>query len=296
MTSQKSSARPVRQSLEEYARGVAGGLLFSLPLLYTMEVWWTGFVARPAALLANLLFGLILLLGYNRYTGLREDASWLEIVIDAVEEMGFGLVLAAVVLWLLGRIDVTTAPNEILGKVLVEGVIVAIGVSVGTAQLGSDGDNRDRGLGPGGHAGKQAGKKAREQMGISGELVLAACGAVLLAGNVAPTEEIVQIAVEASPWKLLGLVPLSLALALLLLFGSDFHGSRKIAHPSMPPTPRTMLVHGISHYAVALAVSAFLLWFFGRFGGTALTVCAAETVVLAVPGVLGAAAGRLLLQ
>ncbi|MDQ3135846.1 MAG: TIGR02587 family membrane protein, partial [Acidobacteriota bacterium] len=38
--------RPIKKSLQEYARGVAGGLLFSLPLLYTMEVWWMGVVAH----------------------------------------------------------------------------------------------------------------------------------------------------------------------------------------------------------------------------------------------------------
>ncbi len=42
---------PVSNSLREYARGMAGGLMFSLPLLYTMEVWWTGFVAEPMRLL-----------------------------------------------------------------------------------------------------------------------------------------------------------------------------------------------------------------------------------------------------
>ncbi|HEX4668040.1 MAG TPA: DUF2391 family protein, partial [Chthoniobacterales bacterium] len=36
----------IGDSLREYARGIAGGLMFSLPLLYTMEVWWTGFIER----------------------------------------------------------------------------------------------------------------------------------------------------------------------------------------------------------------------------------------------------------
>ncbi|MCA1627000.1 MAG: TIGR02587 family membrane protein, partial [Acidobacteria bacterium] len=39
--------RSVNKSLKEYIRGVAGGLLFSLPLLYTMEVWRMGVVAHP---------------------------------------------------------------------------------------------------------------------------------------------------------------------------------------------------------------------------------------------------------
>ena len=41
------AARPVSVTLRTYARGVVGGLLFSLPLLYTMEVWWAGFTMDP---------------------------------------------------------------------------------------------------------------------------------------------------------------------------------------------------------------------------------------------------------
>ena len=49
--------------------------------------------------------------------------------------------------------------------------------------------------------------------GFGGQLVVALCGAVLFASNVAPTEEIVMMAVEISAWRLLGLAGLSLALA-----------------------------------------------------------------------------------
>jgi uncharacterized membrane protein len=58
--------RTLGRALREYARGVTGGLLFSLPLLYTMEVWWAGFIARPLHLLVYLLAGFLLLFGYNR--------------------------------------------------------------------------------------------------------------------------------------------------------------------------------------------------------------------------------------
>ena len=83
---------PVSNSLREYARGIAGGLMFSLPLLYTMEVWWTGFVAEPMRLLA-LRRGDVR--AAARLQSLRRPASatlrWQEVVIDSVEEMGLGL-------------------------------------------------------------------------------------------------------------------------------------------------------------------------------------------------------------
>ena len=95
---------PVSRSLREYARGLAGGLMFSLPLLYTMEVWWAGFVAEPMRLVLYVAATFVLLLGYNHYAGLHHDASWQEVVIDSVEEMGLGLILAAGVLFLLGQL------------------------------------------------------------------------------------------------------------------------------------------------------------------------------------------------
>ncbi|HSN89389.1 MAG TPA: TIGR02587 family membrane protein [Thermoanaerobaculia bacterium] len=279
--------QPVGQSLREYARGVAGGLLFSLPLLYTMEVWWAGFIARPLHLLFYFAAGFLLLFGYNRYAGLHEDASWLEVAFEAVEEMGLGLLLAAVFLWLLGQIDSGIPLPEILGKVVVEGVTAAIGVSVGSAQLGGNGEGEGEE--------RHQGMAGRETPGIPGQLVLAACGAVLFASNVAPTEEIVMIAVESSPAKILGLALLSLLLGGIVLFSSGFRGSKRLT-PDEHRGPFTILSRTVVNYAVALVASAFILWFFGRFDGMPASMCAAQMIVLGVAASLGASAGRLLVQ
>jgi len=72
--------------------------LFSLPLLYTMEVWWAGFSIHPWRVVVTVLATLVLLLGYNRYAGLRSDASLLEVLIDSIEELGIGLLVATIVL------------------------------------------------------------------------------------------------------------------------------------------------------------------------------------------------------
>lgn len=277
--------QPAGQSLREYARGVAGGLLFSLPLLYTMEVWWAGFIARSVHLLLYFAAGFLLLFGYNRYAGLHEDASWLEVAFEAVEEMGLGLLLAAGLLWLLGQIGAGMPLPEIVGKVVVEGVTAAIGVSVGSAQLS----------GSGGEGERHQGMAGRKTPGLAGQIVLAACGAVLFASNVAPTEEIVMIAVESTPGKILGLALLSLLLGGMILFSSDFRGSKRVT-PDEHRGPGTILSRTVINYAVALVASAFILWFFGRFDGMPASMCAAQTIVLGVAASLGASAGRLLLQ
>lgn len=289
--------RPVTKSLQEYGRGIAGGILFSLPLLYTMEVWWAGFSIHPWHLAAAVVMTLVLLLGYNRYAGLRSDAGMLEVLIDSIEELGIGLVIATTVLWLLGRIRPDMPISEIAGKIIVESLVVAIGVSVGTAQLGGgggDGDG-DTGMDSSNDASSPASPEqtAEDPNSFAGQLVLSFCGAILIAANVAPTEEIIMLAVEIETWRLLGLALFSIILSALILHYSDFQSTQ-----SLDPTHGFFAVFrsAMITYAVALISSAMLLWFFGSFDGFALITCLAETIVLGFAAVLGASAGRLLLQ
>ena len=287
--------RPVQKSLQEYARGIAGGLLFSLPLIYTMEVWWAGFTSHPMRLFFYVVVTFALLLGYNFFAGLRHDASWIEVAIDSVEEMGLGLFIAAAMLLLLRRVTFDMTASEIVGKIVIEAMPVAIGVSVGTAQLGGgDGKSKDTGTGGSDGSKKKRGEKgAHDLTHFGGQMVIALCGAVLFAANVAPTEEIVMIASEISPWNLLGLALVSIALGALILFYSDFTGAQRFA-----PTEGAfaVIIGTIITYAIALASSAMILWFFGRFEGVAWITIIAETVVLGLAATLGASAGRLLLQ
>ena len=292
-------------SVREYARGIAGGLLFSLPLLYTMEMWEMGVVAEPGRLLIGLGVGFLLLLGYNRYAGLRCDAGRAEVVIDSVEELGLGLLLAAGVLWLIGSIDEGTRMPELMGKVVIEGLAVAIGVSVGTAQLGGEApgvvddenDENDENDDDEACAGKRqpanAIDPARHPAWFTGQLTLATCGAVLVAANVAPTEEIEAIARTLSIGQQLGITGLTVAIGVLVLYSSDFRGSRD--HVLF--NARTDVLFGaLATYLVSMLAAAALLWFFGRFDANGPAFCLAETIVLGLPTAIGASAGRLLLQ
>ncbi|HEX7808115.1 MAG TPA: TIGR02587 family membrane protein [Thermoanaerobaculia bacterium] len=285
MTADRVHAAPsIAQSMREYGRGLAGGLIFSLPLLYTMEVWWAGLIASPERMIAFLAFIFILLLGYNRHAGMRNDASWIEIAIDSVEELGLGIVTSALALFLTGRIGPQCTLDEALGLVIVEAGVVAIGFSVGTAQLGADSE---------GESGMGAKNKKRDDADFTGQIVITISGAVLFASNVAPTEEILLIAVETAPVRLLGLFVLSLMLTALILYFSEFTR----AHRYAPIEKKREAAAGtIITYAIALAASALILWFFGRFDGQALDVIVAEIVVLGLPATLGASAGRLLMQ
>ena len=280
-TRKARTGRTVGESFREYGRGVAGGLLFSLPLLYTMEVWHAGFLMPPHRQLLYVLLALVLLLGYNRYAGLHPDTTWTEVAIDSVEEMGIGLLLSAVVLVLIGRITAEQDLDEVLGRIVVEAVMVAIGVSVGTAQLGGE------------SGGERPGMQERGEGSFGGQLVLALCGAVLFAANVAPTEEIIQIGIELSGLQLAGLGLATMVVAALVLYFSDFRGARRWARAE----GGLGMVRGtVVTYAVGLAASAGILWLFGRFDGVAPAAMAGQTVALGVAATIGASAGRLLLQ
>jgi putative integral membrane protein (TIGR02587 family) len=287
-SSQGPRHRTIRQSLEEYGRGVAGGLLFSLPLLYTMEMWWAGFTVGPGSLLAYMGLTLVLLLGYNRYAGMRRDASWFEVAIDSIEEMGLGLVLAAGVLYLLGRITSAMPLSEVMGKIIIESMTVAIGISVGTAQLG--GETEDVGTAEAMHPGKGDELKHPDTMA---QIVLSFCGAILFAGNIAPTEEVILIGIETSTWKLAGLAALSLLMGAVILYYSGFIGASEYVRRD-----GVLWIAGgtMATYAIALLSAALMLWFSQRFEGMSLLAGVSQVVVLAFPAMLGASAGRLLIQ
>lgn len=252
-----------------------------------MEVWWTGFIVRPERLILYILASFVLLLGYNRYAGLHRDASWQEVVIDSVEEMAIGLVLAGGFLLLLGRILPDMHIFEITGKVVMEGMTVAIGVSVGTAQLGGgDEDAGDE------YEARDEDTGLHPVLDID-EIVIAFCAAVLIGGNLAPTEEILLIGIEISTWSMIGLVIVSLLIGVMILFYSEFTGSREL--PQEAPFV-AMASRGFVTYAVALAAATMTLWFFGRFDGVSFITGLSQTIVLGVATTLGASAGRLLLR
>jgi putative integral membrane protein (TIGR02587 family) len=274
------AARSASDTLRTYARGVVGGLLFSLPLLYTAEVWAAGHTTPPLRLLALLAGSVGLLLAYNWAGGLRPAQGWGENLFEAAEELALGFVTAAVVLFLIGQLGADGSPAEWVGRITLEGAIAAIGVSVGTEQLGDSEGAAERGA------------RSGRLPAIVGEIATAGLGATLIAANVAPTDEVATIAAEAGPLRLLGLVIAAIAITGILLNASDFRGGGRLSRraPSLGPWGGT-----VATYVVAFAASLLMLWVMGRFDGEGLETVVARASVLSFPAALGAAAGRLLL-
>lgn len=285
-------APSISDSFQEYGRGLAGGLMFSLPLLYTMEMWWAGFIASPLRLAGLLAFTFILLLGYNRFAGMHEDATWIEVIVDSVEELGLGVLTSAAILYLIGRIGPDSTAAEAFGKVVVEAAVVAIGFSVGTAQLNANDDDREARKRKESGDGADA-RSVRGAAALGAPVTIAFCGAVLFASNIGPTEEILLIAIETGPLRLAALALASLLIGSVVLHFSAFRRSETVVHRG---TVAGVVFGTVLTYAVALAASAIILWFFGRFEGSGVEIAVRQIVVLAFPATIGASAGRLLLS
>ena len=281
--------KTISASLKEYARGVAGGLLFSLPLFYTQEIWEAGLSLPPERLLIYLLVTFILLLGYNRHAGLHAGAKWNEIITDSVEEIGLGLLLSLAMLQLLGQLNWQDhSPHDNFSKVIMLTMPVAIGISIGTAQLQADEDEEKKNQ-------TEAGDPSirDRETGFWSRFVLAVCGSVVVAGNMAPTEEIREIAVHSTLGSLLLVVAISWLIGIIILFFSDFKGSHKFPQARLI---LTALRHTMTAYLASILASLLMLWFFGQLTGASLITDSALVIILGFPAMLGASAGRLLIK
>jgi putative integral membrane protein (TIGR02587 family) len=284
--------KPIKESLVEYAQGIVGGLLFSFPLLYTMEVWYAGFLSQPYHLIIMMSATFLLLLAYNRFAGMHPGTSWKNVVIDSFEEMGIGLVMSFFILLMLNRIQLgENSMDEIMGKVITEAMFVSIGVSIGTAQLGSSAKEEE---GDEDKEPSEAEKEGKERRSGKVALVaLALCGSVVVGGSVAPTEEVLLIAIEAKPYHILVLALVSILLSLVVCYFSDFKG---VDRTGDRPTLYGVVFETCLTYCTALVASVFVIWYFFGFGDTGFWNIVAQCIVLGVIASLGASAGRLLIK
>lgn len=286
--------KPTRESLVEYSQGIVGGLLFSFPLLYTMEVWHVGFLSQPYHLIIMMVVTFLLLLGYNRYAGMHPGTSWKNVVIDSFEEMGIGLAMSFFILLMLNRIQLgENSVDEIMGKVITEAMFVSIGVSIGTAQLGSSAKEENDEEGEGKESSEEEKEGMERRSGKLALVVLALCGSIIVGGSVAPTEEVMLIAVEAKPYHILVLAMVSILLSLVVCYFSDFKG---IDRTDNKPTLYEIVLETCLSYSTALIASAFVIWYFFGFNDTGLWNIIAQCVVLGMIASLGASAGRLLIK
>jgi putative integral membrane protein (TIGR02587 family) len=262
-----------RTTPQDVMRGVAGAVLLGGPLLYTQEIWDHGRALDPLVVLAQLFAAFVLSAALSYYVGFRHGRTHRPFE-DAVVGAGTGILLSFLLLLVLGRISFAMPASSIFGTIALTASPAMIGFAIGNA------------LAP-----EQGGAGAKRMRGGRADLLAAAGGAIVLALNIAPTEEPIRLAQELTWLQLALLVGLSLALPYLIVFEAEFGGREdRRAHDGATQRPST---ETLLAYVVAFLLSALMLWSFGRVHRVDLPSLAA-VVSLGFPASLGAALGRML--
>ena len=278
-----SGATNSREQLVGIARAFGGALFFGLPLLMTMEMWWLGFYMDRFRLALFVVVFLPVVVGLARLAGFERTSGWGEDVRDALVALLVGFATAVAVLTLVGVLRLDTSLSEAVGMVAVTAIPCSVGAALAESILGGDGEDDDA----------EADGGESKPTSYGGELFLMAAGAVFFAFNIAPTEEMLLIALRMGAWHLLAAVAASVLLMHAFVYSVEFHGQHGL--PAGAPRWHAVAFFTIPGYAIALLLSAYVLWTFGRFDGAGASVRLALTVVLAFPASLGAAAARLVL-
>lgn len=260
------------------ARAFAGALIFGLPLLMTMEMWLLGVAMHPGRLLAFILVNFVILVGLSRFGGFERTHGLSDDVLDALAACGVGIIASAAILSVLAIVNWSAPLSETVGKIAIQSIPASFGAMIARKQLSGDGEADDE-------------EEALRGAGYGGQLFLMVAGALFLAFNVSPTEEMVLLAYMMSTWQLLLLIVVSLLILHLFVYRVGFAGQEQA--PEGSGWSHVLLAYTIPGYAIALAVGLYVLWTFGRTDDTAVDQIAATMAVIAFPGAIGAAIARL---
>jgi putative integral membrane protein (TIGR02587 family) len=266
-------------------RGLTGGFLVGIPLIYTMETWWIGeTISMPRALLF-LVLAYALNLAFVAFAGFRAgEAGSRRPLGDALEATALAIVATAVTLALLGQLEPGQPLDVLVGRIAVDALPVSLGVAIANHILAPR-ETRT-----------SAGDDGGEAQNLAGSAILdvgaAFAGSLFLCLNIAPTEEVLMLATEVPTLLLPAVIVFSLLVSYAIVFAAGFSGEdRRLSASGVFQRPVTETVVA---YLVSLATCAGVLWLFGRLEtGSDPIVAYAQVVLLGLPAAVGAAAGRL---
>jgi putative integral membrane protein (TIGR02587 family) len=278
----KSKRHTNNRFLTGLARAFAGAILFSFPLIMTMEMWQLGFSIEHYRLALFMIVAVPLLIGLSYFIGFEDTSSFLDDVIDAFVAYAVGFITSALMLFLFNILDSDMSLDEIIGKISIQAVVAAIGAMLAQSELGANKNEQ-----------KNADKK-RRNASYGGELFLMAVGAIFLAMNPAPTEEIVLIGFKMTDVSVIALAFFSIIMMHAFVYKVGFRGQEK-HNPEDSSFWSVFLRYTIVGYALVLLIGLYLVWTFGHTDGLSFEEIVKITIVIGFPGTLGAAASRLIL-
>ncbi|HSK74295.1 MAG TPA: TIGR02587 family membrane protein, partial [Pyrinomonadaceae bacterium] len=241
-------------------------------------MWWLGFYMSSWRLALLLAVNIPLLIGLSHYIGFEDTFEFKDDALDAFVAYAVGFIAPVPILFLFGVIEPGMSADEIIGKISLQAVPGSIGAMLAQSELGGQPkDKEDR----------------KRRAGYWGELFIMMVGALFLAFNLAPTEEMVLIAYMMTDWHILGLILFTLIVMHAFVYALEFKGQASI--PEGTPFWSVFLRFTVVGYTIALLISLFILWMFGRLDGQSLYQIVTAVIVLGFPAAIGAAAARLIL-
>lgn len=246
-------------------------MIFGFPLLMTMEMWNLGVHMDRLRLALFICVTVAVVFGLSRFAGFRDDTTLADDGLDALAALLVGFVVSAALLAVMGLIGPGMAVREVVGMVALQAAPASMGAVLANKQLqqGARGTTKE------------------DRAGYGGQLFLMGAGALFFAFNVAPTEEMILIGFKMSASHAVGMILLSLVVLHALVFTVGFAGQHE--HEGHL---RAFLHFSLAGYGIALLVSFYALWTFGRLDA-GFSEAIRAVVVLGFPSALGAALARL---
>lgn len=283
MASRKAKPASNRKFFVDVTRAFGGALVFSFPMLMTMEMWYLGHYMDRYRLTLFMILAVPLLAGLSFYDGFEDTFTTRDDILDTFVALAVGFAASAAMLFLFGVIKTGMSAEEIIGKISLQAITAALGAMFAESILGagSSGAEKDE-------------QEKRRSASYAGQLFLMLVGAVFLSMSLAATEEMFLISFLMTDWHTVGLMIFTILLMHAFVYAVEFSGQEKVLSPDTPFWS-VFLRFTVVGYAIVLLVSFYILWTFGSLDGLGFEEKLKSVVVLGVPAALGASASRLLI-
>jgi len=256
-------------------RAIGGAIIFSLPMMMTMEMWSLGFYISPIRLMCLILVSLPLFYGISAMVGFRKSKTIYDNAIDVLVAYALTFIATGMVLAIFGIITLDTHPEKILSMLLLQAVPGSLG-----ALLARD------------VVGQGSAQSEQDKRNYRDDLIILAAGALFLAFNLAPTEEMVLISYTMTNWHTLLLMIFTLLIMHAFAIASSHATAADLQH--WVAHRQVFLRITCMGYLLAVVISLFMLWVFGSVDEHNLHNTIKVSVVLGFPAGIGAAAARLI--
>lgn len=257
-------------------RAIGGAIIFSLPMMMTMEMWWLGFYSSPLRLISLIVLSLPLFYGISTMVGFRESKTFFDNVVDVLVAYFLTFIATGVALTVFGVITFDIHFKNIFSMLLLQAVPGSLGALLARNVVG-----------------QSSAKPEKVRRNYRDELTILATGALFLAFNLAPTEEMVLVSYMMTTWHTLALLILTLFVMHAFAVASANATVSELIHWSIH---RKIFIRITSiGYLIAFAISIFMLWVFESADENNFHNMIKTAVVLGFPAGVGAAASRLII-